>query len=182
VLDRRLPTACEPLTGARNSTGQDQLLGHWWDRPARQRTGTNIQKPPWLRRMTEAGSLSRRELTTAVTTTQTTARHQQHRKKPGRDADQGVERAVARFWGPRVTVIIVSEPSAEAPPRVRIERSSPARSRSSAAHNDTPRHTDAWPISVHTEEISGDQWVQIRGWSPITAITFPYRAAYLVVG
>jgi hypothetical protein len=32
------------------------------------------------------------------------------------------------------------------------------------------------------EEISSDQWVQIRGWSPITAITSPYRAADLVVG
>lgn len=50
-------------------------------------------------------------------------------------------------------MIVVSEPSAETTRRVRTRRSTPAHSRSSAAHNDTPRHADARPISVHTEEI-----------------------------
>jgi hypothetical protein len=49
-------------------------------------------------------------------------------------------------------VIIVSESSAEATRRGRTGRYTPARSRSSVAHNDTPRHPDARPISVHTEE------------------------------
>src|SRR6185437_5060313 len=38
---------------------------------------------------------------------------------------------------PRPQVIIVSEPSAEAAPRVRTSRSTPARSCIAAAHNDT---------------------------------------------
>jgi hypothetical protein len=53
-------------------------------------------------------------------------------------------------WGDQV--IIVSEPSADATRRVRTERPTSARSRSSAPHNDTPWYTDARPISVHTEE------------------------------
>jgi len=51
-----------------------------------------------------------------------------------------------------VTMIIVSESSAEATQPVRTGRPIPARSRSSAAHNDTPKHADARPIRVHTEE------------------------------
>jgi len=51
-------------------------------------------------------------------------------------------------------MIIVSEPSAEAAQRVRTSRSSPARSRSSAARNDTPRRANARPINVHTEELN----------------------------
>jgi hypothetical protein len=39
-----------------------------------------------------------------------------------------------------VTVIIVSEPSAKVARRIRTGRSTPARSRSSAAHNDIPRY------------------------------------------
>jgi hypothetical protein len=54
-----------------------------------------------------------------------------------------------------VAMIIVSEPSAEATQPVRTERSIPACSRSSAAHNDTPKHADARPIRVHTEEVTG---------------------------
>ncbi len=50
-------------------------------------------------------------------------------------------------------VIIISEPSAEPARRARTDRSTPARNRSSTAHNDTPRHADARPISLHTEEI-----------------------------
>ena len=56
----------------------------------------------------------------------------------------------------RLHVIIVSEPSAEAARRVRTDRSTPARSCSSAAHNDTPRHADARPISVHTRSARED--------------------------
>jgi hypothetical protein len=52
-------------------------------------------------------------------------------------------------------VIIVSEQSADATPRVRTERPTSTRSRSSAAHYDTPWYTDARPISVHTEEVTG---------------------------
>jgi hypothetical protein len=58
--------------------------------------------------------------------------------------------------GQGVAVLIVSEPSAEAARRVRTRRSSPVRSRSSATHNDTPRHSDARPISVHTEVLTRD--------------------------
>lgn len=50
-------------------------------------------------------------------------------------------------------VIIISEPSAEPARRAHTDRSTPARNRSSTAHNDTPRHADARPISLHTEEI-----------------------------
>ena len=39
------------------------------------------------------------ELTTAVTTTQTTTGHRQHRAKPGRSADRGLESGVACSWG-----------------------------------------------------------------------------------
>jgi hypothetical protein len=53
-----------------------------------------------------------------------------------------------------VTVIIVSEPSAKVARRVRTGRSTPARSRSSAAHNDIPRYADAQRISVHTEVLA----------------------------
>jgi hypothetical protein len=56
-------------------------------------------------------------------------------------------------WGSGV--IIISEPSAEAVPRVRKGRSSPVRSRSSVAYNDTPRYADARRISVHTDEVTG---------------------------
>lgn len=47
-------------------------------------------------------------------------------------------------------MIIVSESSAEVTLRVRTERCATVRSRSSAAHNDSPGHADAQPISVHT--------------------------------
>ena len=57
--------------------------------------------------------------------------------------------------GQGFVLIIVSEPSAEAARRVRTGRYTPARSRSSAAHNDIPRHADSQPISVHTEEVTG---------------------------
>jgi len=50
-------------------------------------------------------------------------------------------------------VIIVSEPSAEAARPVRTDQSTLARSRSSAAHNDPPRHADAQPVRVYTKEI-----------------------------
>jgi hypothetical protein len=56
-------------------------------------------------------------------------------------------------------VIIVSESSAAMTLRVRTERCALVRGRSSAAHNDTLRYADVWPISVHTEEISSDQRV-----------------------
>ena len=50
-------------------------------------------------------------------------------------------------------MIIVSESSAEATRRVRTGRSTPARSRSSTACNDTPRHTEAQP-SAFTQRCS----------------------------
>jgi hypothetical protein len=53
-----------------------------------------------------------------------------------------------------VAVIIVSEPSAGVTRRVLTERSVPVRSRSSAAHNDTLRYSDARPISVHTKVLA----------------------------
>jgi hypothetical protein len=56
--------------------------------------------------------------------------------------------------GQGVAVIIVSEPSAEVTRRVLTERSVPVRSRSSAAHNDTLRYSDARPISVHTKVLA----------------------------
>jgi hypothetical protein len=55
----------------------------------------------------------------------------------------------------RVAMIIVSESSTEATRPVRTGRSIPARSRSSAVHNDTPKHADARPIRVHTEVVAG---------------------------
>ncbi len=59
-------------------------------------------------------------------------------------------------------MIVVSEPSAEAVRRVRTGRSPPARSRSSAAHNDIPRHTDVQP-SAFTPKRS----CQVRGVLPV---------------
>ena len=52
-------------------------------------------------------------------------------------------------------MIIVSRPSAEATQPVSTGRYTPARRRSSAARNDTPRCADAQPISVHTEVLEG---------------------------
>ncbi len=51
-----------------------------------------------------------------------------------------------------LNMIIVSGSSAEATQPVRTGRYTPARRRSSAPHNDTPRYANAWSISVHTEE------------------------------
>jgi hypothetical protein len=78
-------------------------------------------------------------------------------------------------------LIIVSESSAEVTQLVRTRRYTPVGCRSSAAHHDIRKYANVQRISVHTEEISSDQWVR-RGWSPITAITSPYRTADLVVG
>jgi hypothetical protein len=52
-------------------------------------------------------------------------------------------------------MIIVSESSAEATRPVRADRSTPVRSRSSAVHNDAPRHSEARPISVHKKRSRG---------------------------
>lgn len=71
---------------------------------------------------------------------------------PIRDLPASVNRRTTALTKPHSQVIIVSEPSAEAARRASTGRSIPARSRSSATHNDTPRHADARPISVHTEE------------------------------
>ncbi len=71
---------------------------------------------------------------------------------PGR---QRQEPATGRSSRLAFNMIIVSEPSAEATRRVRTERCAPARSRSSAVHNNTPGYADARPISVHTEECAG---------------------------
>jgi hypothetical protein len=62
-------------------------------------------------------------------------------------------------------MIIVSEPSAKATRPVRTGRYTPARSRSSAAHNGTPRYADARPISVHTNLLDavGDRGLQHGG-------------------
>ena len=48
-----------------------------------------------------------------------------------------------------LTIITVSGPSAKAAQRVRADRHTPARSHSSAPHNNTPRYTDARPVRVH---------------------------------
>jgi hypothetical protein len=61
-----------------------------------------------------------------------------------------------------LNMIIVSESSAEVTLRVRTERCATVRSRSSAAHNDTPRHADAQRISVHTEEVNDSRPVNLR--------------------
>ena len=55
-----------------------------------------------------------------------------------------------------VQVITVSKSSVEATRRVRTSRSSPARSRMSAARSDTLSHADARPISVHTRSAHRD--------------------------
>jgi hypothetical protein len=83
---------------------------------------------------------SRRPTRRLVARTDTTSQHRHPLLRPGA---QGV------------AVIIVSEPSAQVARRVRTERSAPVRSRSSAAHNDTPRYADARPISVHPEVLAG---------------------------
>src|SRR5437763_1866939 len=54
-----------------------------------------------------------------------------------------------------LNMIIISESSAEATQPERTGRYTPARRRSSAPRNDTPRYANAWPISVHTEEVTG---------------------------
>jgi hypothetical protein len=78
---------------------------------------------------------------------------------PTSRSDQGLPASVHRRPSapskPRPQVIIVSEPSADAGRRDRTGRSIPVRSRSSATHNDTPRHLDALPIRVHTEVLAG---------------------------
>lgn len=51
-----------------------------------------------------------------------------------------------------LNMITVSEPSAEVSQPVRTGRYTPARRRTSAARDDTPRYADARPIRVHTEE------------------------------
>ena len=56
--------------------------------------------------------------------------------------------------GPALNMIIISEPSANMTQPVRTSRYTPARCRSSAARNDTPRYADARSISVHTEEVN----------------------------
>jgi hypothetical protein len=61
-----------------------------------------------------------------------------------------VNRRSSALSKPHPQVITVSEPSAEAARRANTGRSIPARSRSSATHNDTPKHADARPIRVHT--------------------------------
>jgi hypothetical protein len=48
------------------------------------------------------------------------------------------------------SMIIISEPSAESARSDRTSRCTPIRSRSSSAHNNTHRHADTRPISVHT--------------------------------
>lgn len=53
---------------------------------------------------------------------------------------------------PKLNMIIVSESSAEARRPDRTSQSTTAYSRGSAAFNDTRRHADLRPISVHTEE------------------------------
>ena len=70
---------------------------------------------------------------------------------PIRSLHASVNRRSSALSKPCPLVIIVSEPSAEAARRIRMGRYTPARSRSSAAHNDPPRYADAWQISVHTE-------------------------------
>jgi hypothetical protein len=59
-------------------------------------------------------------------------------------------------------MIIISEPSPEATQPVRTGRYTPARRRSSAACNDTPRYADGRPISVHIEENTRSEIKTIR--------------------
>jgi hypothetical protein len=61
-----------------------------------------------------------------------------------------------------VTVIIVSEPSAKVARRIRAGRSTPARSRSSAAHNDIPRYAGTHSESAFTQKRSTDQDLSFR--------------------
>jgi hypothetical protein len=53
-----------------------------------------------------------------------------------------------------LSMIIVSDSSADATQPARIGRYTAACSRSSATHDDTHRYTDARPISVHTKEVT----------------------------
>jgi hypothetical protein len=64
-------------------------------------------------------------------------------------------------------VIIVSGPSAKAAQRVRTGRYTPVGCRSSAARSGIPRYSDAQPISVHTEEVTGS--IPVLPTSPNTA-------------
>jgi hypothetical protein len=79
-------------------------------------------------------------------------------------AKSATERSLSN-WS--FSVIIVSEPSAEATRPVSTGRYIPVRSRSSAAHNDTPRYADVRRIRVHTEEVTGSIPV-----SPTSTVTF----------
>ena len=74
----------------------------------------------------------------------------QRSTRPIRDTRMPARRVChwARSSRPALNMIIVSEPSAEATQAVRTARYTPAHHRSSAAHNDTPRHADVRPISV----------------------------------
>lgn len=55
-------------------------------------------------------------------------------------------------------MIIISESSADVTQPVRMGRHTAACSRSSAAHDDTQKYTDARPISVHTEEVTKSKY------------------------
>lgn len=73
--------------------------------------------------------------------------HQGHR-----DARQ----ATGRSLKSPPNMITVSESSAEATQLVRTGRYTLPRRRSSTTRNETPRHANAWPISVHTRRAQSD--------------------------
>jgi hypothetical protein len=79
------------------------------------------------------------------------------RGRPGRYSGYcplpGCAPGVTARWA--LHMIIVSESSAEATGPVRTGRSTTVCSGSSVVRNDTPRYTNARPISVHTEVLAG---------------------------
>lgn len=93
--------------------------------------------------------------------------------RPGATTEQD-KALLLRPGGQGLAVIIVSGPSAKAAQRVRTGRYTPAGSRSSATHNDTPRHADTRPISVHTE-VDTDLRTGLPGGSPSGMGEIPWR-------
>jgi hypothetical protein len=75
--------------------------------------------------------------------------------RPQNDADDRSQTGGAARGA--FTMIIISEPSAEATRPVRTSRYTSARLRSSTARNDTLRCADVRPISVHTGVLAGSR-------------------------
>src|SRR6185437_12934275 len=115
-------------------------------------------------------------LTTAVTTTQTTTRHQQHSVDSGRGADRGAERTVACPLGsnrPR--------PRSSSPPcRHQVTAVLTATS-STVLHSDTTRRTPHARVAQSNPGLAASVNRRISALLPATMITFSESSAESVL-